>query len=375
MKSEDKLILEADIPNPAVLAWKEQGKKVIGTVCCHVPEEIIHAAGMLPYRIRATGCTEDSEAEVWMSSFSCSYARSCLEFMLEGTYDFLDGVVSSNGCLQAERLYDNWRFNDKESYRFSVTAPRKYSDSSVSYYRDELVQFKESIEKFSGVTITDEKLENSIKVYNETRRLIRELYDLRKSKSPVITGTQSLSMILAAMSMPKEQYNELLSNFLKEAKSRENLPDYSARLMIIGSALDDPEFIKIIEDKGGMVVTDTQCFGSRYLWEPVEIEGDLMTSLAQSYLDRPVCPRMVNQHQKLFDFIMDMVKEFMVDGIVFVKMHNCDLWGGENLFMGNRFKEANVPVLSLEREEIMTNALQIAVRVEAFIEMIEGEEN
>ncbi|WP_094607527.1 (R)-2-hydroxyisocaproyl-CoA dehydratase beta subunit [Sporomusa silvacetica DSM 10669] len=372
MKSDEKLIFESNLPNSAVQIWKKQGKKVIGTICCHVPEEIIHAAGLLPYRIRATGCTENSQGESWMTSFSCSFASSCLEFLLNGTYDFLDGVITSNGCMHAQRLYDNWRLNDMRSYRQSLTVPRKVSDSAISYYREELVQLKAALEKFSCVAITDEKLENSVKIYNETRRLIRKLYDLRRSESPVITGTQSQKLILAAMSMPKEQYNELLSNYLEEAKGREPLATYSARLMLIGSALDDPEFIKIIEDKGGLVVTDVQCFGSRYLWEPVEIDGDLMTSLATSYLKRPTCHRMVDQHQALFDFIIDMVKNHNVDGIIFEKMHNCDLWGGENLFLEERFKKANIPVLSLQRDEIMTNTMQVGVRVEAFIEMLQG---
>lgn len=372
MKSDEKLILESNLPNPAVQFWKKQGKKVIGTICCHVPEEIIHAAGLLPYRIRATGCTDNSRGESWMTSFSCSFASSCLELLFNGTYDFLDGVVTSNGCMHSQRLYDNWRLNDSRPYLQSLTVPRKVSDSAISYYREELNQLKAGLEKFTGVAITDEKLKNSVKVYNETRRLIRKLYDLRRNGSPVLTGAQSQKMLLAAMSMPKEQYNELLSAYLEEAQGKEPLTTYGARLMIIGSALDDPEFIKIIEANGGMVVTDVQCFGSRYLWEPVVLEGDGMTSLATSYLKRPTCHRMVDQHQALFDFTIDMVKSHNVEGIIFAKMKNCDVWGGENLFLKERFKKENIAVLALEREEIMTNSLQVGVRVEAFIEMLQG---
>lgn len=372
-KNEEKIILHSKIPNPSIENWKKNGKKVVGTICCHVPEEIIHAAGLLPIRLRGTGCTSDSEAEVWMSSFSCSHVRACLENLLNGTYDFLDGLVSSDGCLMAQRLVDNWKHIDKKSYKQLVVAPRMLNDSSVVFYREELDMFKAGMEKLSGTVITDQKLEKSIQLYNETRRLIRELYDLRKSDAPVITGAESLTMTMAAMSMPKEEYNELLKGFLEEAKNKAPLTNVRARLMIIGSALDDPEFVKIIEDAGGLVVADVQCFGSRYLWEDVElVGGDVMASLAKSYLSRTVCPRMCNLHTELFDLIMKMAKEANVDGIVYVKMKNCDMWGGEGAYIQDKFKEANIPVLNLEREEIMTNAGQITVRAEAFIEMIEG---
>jgi benzoyl-CoA reductase subunit C len=140
--------------------------------------------------------------------------------------------------------------------------------------------------------------------------------------------------------------------------------------MVIGSALDDPAFIKIIEDQGGLVVADALCFGSRYFWEPVEIKGDIIYSLAKSYLSRANCPRMMDQHDALFDFIKGMVQRFKVDGIIYQKMQFCDLWGGESLFLERKFKELKIPFLALQREHIITNEAQIATRVEAFIEMI-----
>ena len=372
MKSEEKMVLGSHMPNYAIDEWKAKGGKVVGTICCHVPEEIIHAADMLPVRLRGNGCTADSQAEVWMSSFSCSFVRACLEQLLDGTYSFMDGVVSSDGCQMAQRLFDNWNHTDTKTYKQLLIAPRKYRAESASFYREELGKFKKGMETLSGIAITDEKLKESTRLYNETRRLIKELYDLRKCDAPVITGTESLRWILAAMSMPKDEYNELLSAFLKEAKERAPLNNIRARLMIIGSALDDPEFLKIIEDQGGLIVTDTQCFGTRYLWEPVELtDEDALTSLAEAYLSRPSCPRMCNLHNELYDFIMDMKNDFKVDGIIFVKLKNCDTWGGESLYIQDKLKASNIPVLTLEREQIMTNAGQVAVRAEAFIEMIE----
>lgn len=369
----DKLF-DTSISNASLKALEAQGKKSIGTICCHVPEEIIHAAGMLPVRLRATGCTDNSEAEVWMSDLSCSYASSCLQYLLDGTYD-LDGLITSDGCMMASRILDNWKYidpNKDKHYLHQLAAPRMVKDFSLDYYRDELNDIKEGMEKFCNVQITDEKLKASIELYNETRRLIRELYELRKAENPVISGTETLKITLAATSMPKEEFNELLKEFLKDAKNRKPITDHRIRIMMIGSALDDPEYTKVIEDVGGLIVTDALCYGSRYLWEPVEVnDTDILASIAKNYLTRPVCPRMIDLHDELHDFIIKMIKDYNVDGVIYQKMQNCECWGGELIYLDNLMKENDIPMLVVEREQLMANAAQLAIRAEAFIEMIE----
>lgn len=370
-------LFDTNICNESLKAWKNEGKKAIGTICCHVPEEMIHAAGMLPVRVRATGCTESNEAETWMSSLSCTFARSCLQYLIDGVYD-LDGLIASDGCLMAGRIFDNWEHidpNKDKHYLHQMAAPRMVSPASVNFYKEELEDIKEGIEKFVGVEITDEKLKASVALFNETRSLIRELYELRKEENPVINGTDTLKITLAATSMPKEEFNELLKAFLADAKNRKPITDHRVRLMVIGSALDDPEYTKVIEDKGGLIVTDANCYGSRYLWEPVELdENNILGSIADSYLTRPVCPRMIDLHDELHEFIMEMVKEYKVDGIIYEKMQNCECWGGETVYLDKIMKDAGIPMLVVEREELMANVGQLEIRAEAFIEMIEKED-
>ena len=364
--------VSSQILNQEVRAWKEQGGNVIGTMCSYVPEEIIYAAGMLPYRIRGTGCIKRTHSDSLMSSFSCSFARSCLEFALDGTYDFLDGLVAIDTCAQMERLYDNWRFKAGLPFMHLLNLPHKNTASGVAWYRNEISRLKQSMEEAFGINVTENRLVNAIEVYNETRFLLKELYELRKGENPPVKGSESQRIVLAAMSMPRDRFNSLLKASLEEIRSREPGRTPRARLMVIGSALDDPAFIQIIEDQGGLVVTDALCFGSRSFWDPVPVDGDPLLALAGSYLSRPRCPRMMTQHASLLEFIVDMVEAFKVDGILFQKMQYCQLWGGESLFLERKLKELDIPFLSIEREHIVSNAAPIATRVEAFIEMIEG---
>lgn len=359
-------------PNDSVKAWKDQGKKVIGFMCSYFPEEVIYAAGMLPFRIRGKSCTQTSCSDAVMSNYSCSFARSCLEFVMDGTYDFLDGVIGLDSCSQMERLYDNWRFRAGLPFMHLLHLPYKTSDAGVDWYRQEIAALMQSMEKAFHVTITDENLAKAIDVYNESRMLLRSIYELRKGDNPPITGSQSLGIVLAATSMPRESYNELLRSYLQEMSSGGPIRDIRARLMVVGSSLDDPTLIEIIEDQGGLVVTDALCFGSRYFFEPVDKNGDHVLALARSYLNRPKCPRMMNGHISLLEFIMDMAQNYRIDGIIFQKMKFCKFWGGESLFLEKKLKDSGIPFLSIEREQVLTNAAQIATRVGAFIEMIEG---
>jgi benzoyl-CoA reductase/2-hydroxyglutaryl-CoA dehydratase subunit BcrC/BadD/HgdB len=376
--SIEQLLNNTEINSPAVNAWKAQGKKAIGVICCHVPEELLDAADLLPVHLRATGCTDSSEGEVWMSPFSCSFAKSILQYLMDGTYDYLAGIVCSDGCLMAGRIFDNWKYAGKDKiaakpyFMRQVDVPRLNKDVTLPFFVSELSNVKKELEEFTGAKITEEKLQESIKLYNETRSLIQELYALRKVDKPVISGTETLKIMLSAMTMPKREFNTALRGFLTEAKTRQPLPAARARLMFIGSALDDPEYLKVIEDTGALVVTDITCFGSRYLWDPVPQGGDSITTLAKAYLGKITCPRMVNMHDDLHELIFQTLQDYKVDGIVYSKLQYCEVWGGENLMFEDKMKEKDIPLLALEREQIMTNTGQMAVRVEAFVEMLEG---
>jgi len=370
-------LFESEVSSEAVKAWRAEGKKALGVICCHVPEEIFHAAGVLPVRMRATGCVDASEAEMWMSSFSCSFAKSILQYWIEGVYE-LDGIVASDGCIMAARIYDNAEYinrtQNKGQLVMQIAAPRKYTERTVPFYVNELKDLIEALEKLTGNKVTDEKLKASIAVYNEARELMKQVYELRKEKNPVLTGTEALQITLAKTNMPIEEYIELLKAFLADAKNRKPVEEYRARIMMIGSALDNPEYLKVIEDKGGLIVTDALCFGQMQFREALEVKGDVLTDLADYYLRRLVCPRMMDKHEELHNFIIESVKEFNCDGVIYERMQNCECWGGENVLLEQKLKDAGIPELTVEREQQMANAGQLAIRAEAFIEMIEKED-
>ncbi|TEU17196.1 MAG: 2-hydroxyacyl-CoA dehydratase [Anaerolineales bacterium] len=358
--------------NSHVRKWKDQGGKVVGYFCSYVPEEIIAAAGILPFRMRATGSTETSLADTCLSAYNCSFTRHCLDLAFNDAYDFLDGVVVINSCDHVRRLYDIWRRKMRTPFVHLMAAPHMAGDEQVGWFRDELAILKKALEEHFGVTITAERLRESIRIQNETRQLQKDLYALRKAPSPPITGADTLGVVVASTAMEKERYNELVRSLLAELDGRNGDSSYRARLMLVGGILDDPAYVNVIEELGGLVVIDALCFGTGIFWDQVDEQAeDPMEAMARYYLrERIPCARMVGEHSRRLKFTREMLDTFKVDGVVFQRLKFCDLWGGEIYMLRRGLREAGVPVLSLEREYVLSGLGQLRTRVQAFLESI-----
>lgn len=370
---EELIQVASSVENPHVEEWTARGKKAVGFLCSHVPEEILYAADVLPYRLRAPGCTDTASADVYMGHVNCTFVRSSLEYIFAGRFDFLDGFVFTNSCDHSRRLYDVLREKKPFTFMHFLSVPHKVGgDEIAQWHRGEFALLEEAIEKTFGAEVTDDALRNAIEVYNESRTLLKQLYDLRKGERPPLTGAETLSIVLAASSMPREAFNRILRRALEELREREGVSGHRARLMVAGSGgCDDPEYYRIIEDQGGLIVTDSLCFGSRYFWNPVEDQEDPLLALATSYLHRPSCANMTDQVAGRFRFIERMVHDFAVDGVIFQRIRNCDLWGGQLFYITEKMKEAKIPLLSLEREYRLDATGQLRTRVQAFLESME----
>jgi benzoyl-CoA reductase/2-hydroxyglutaryl-CoA dehydratase subunit BcrC/BadD/HgdB len=175
---------------------------------------------------------------------------------------------------------------------------------------------------------------------------------------------------VAGSSLPRERYNDLLRTLLADLENVQGKSGYRARLMIVGSELDDPEYLQVIEDQGGLVVTDSICFGTRTMWVNCsETEPDPVRALARYYIqERPACPRMNGAQPARAAFVQDMVKEFAVDGVIGERMLFCDFWCAEHYMNKADLKEAGIPFIQIDREYILSGRGQLQTRIQAFLE-------
>jgi bcr-type benzoyl-CoA reductase subunit C len=360
--------------NPATRSWKEQGRGVMGYFCSAIPEEIFTAAGLLPFRIRATGSTGTELSDAHFSNLNCSFVRHSFNVALLGEYGFLDGVVLVNSCDNLRRIYDHWKRQLPTPFVRIMSFPRKTGPAQVDWYRRELAELRSGMEEHFGLEISDAGIWEAIRLHNQTRQLQRQLYQLRKAQQPPISGSDTLSVVVAGTAMPKEIYNRMLRELLDELRDAEGITGYRARLMVLGSILDDPEYLRVIEEQGGLVVTDSTCFGSRIMWKDVREEGeDPIQALARYYVaDRHSCPRTFGEHERRAEFVREMIREFKVDGVIGERLSFCDQWGFAQYSIQNDFREDGVPYLPLEREYILSGVGQLRTRIQAFLETLGG---
>jgi benzoyl-CoA reductase subunit C len=359
--------------NTYIADWKSKGGHIIGYTCHYAPAEIMHAAGIFPYRMEARGCTETGLADIYFHRFNCTYARCILQEGLSGGYDFLDGLCFLNGCEQIRRMFEVWdKHIPATDYQYMVTLPHSIYDEGFDWYREDLYRFSEDIRRDFTPRFSDIELRKSIEVYNESKRLVHELYELRKGEEVPISGSDSLKIILAAGLMPRDRYNELLKEGLDEIKKQKRISGYKARIMVGGSELDNPQLFDIIEDLGAVVVTDTLCSGSRSFQDLVEIplNGNPLDAIAHSYYYSNPCPRMMGQFERRLAYTEKTAKEANVDGIILQKIVFCDNHAVDSTMLADELEPKGIPVLTLDRDHMLSDVGRLKTRIEAFIERV-----
>jgi benzoyl-CoA reductase/2-hydroxyglutaryl-CoA dehydratase subunit BcrC/BadD/HgdB len=353
--------------------WRATGRKVIGWFNPYIPEEIIHAAGMLPFEV--TGDNEPVQmhgAEAHIYSNSCSKIRTCWQLQLDGKYSFLDGLVSTHMCDQDMRLFEVWSYYKKLPYMDAIYAPRKRDQVAVNLYLNDLEVFRSRLSQYLICRIPDLHVANSIKVYNRGRELMQQLYELRKRDRPPVSGAEAVEVSKAAARMPRERFNELMEQLLDEIERTGREIKKARRLMLIGNDLHNTTQIAALESADAVVVVDEMDIGIRRAWGQVDTNLPPMEALARHYvLGRPVDKHTWNSDERL-EFIGEMAEQYKVDGVVSENVRFCTYLGWDKFDLKKQLQERGIPILELDLEYGHPGGAQMKIRAEAFMEMLES---
>jgi benzoyl-CoA reductase/2-hydroxyglutaryl-CoA dehydratase subunit BcrC/BadD/HgdB len=366
--------LTSPFPESTVVKdWKAGGKRVIGYVGPGVPEEMIHAARMLPLRV---SCDNEpiptDKVDGYLMPGVSTFARSVFQTALDGKWDFLDGVVTAVTNEGSRRMHDNWLAYKPRPYMDALYLPLKQTEHAVEMYLADLEDWRNRISELRGARIVDRDLRRSIEVYNRGRELMQKLYELRKGERPPVTGAETLEVVKAAARLPREQFNELLDQLLVEIKRTGREIKKSKRLMIVGSQLENSTWIETIEKLDAVVVTDELEAGTRYFWGTVDTKLPPMEALARYYISgRPPGARIWPAGER-FEHIFTMVEQYKVDGVISEILRYDGEYGHDKLFLDKEMKERGIPILELDVEYGESGSGQTKLRVEAFLEMVQN---
>jgi len=267
----------------------------------------------------------------------------------------------------------------KLPYTQYLDIPHVFSASSFNFFAKELAYFKGGLEGFIGREITDDELIKAIEIHNENRRLVQELYSLRKQDPPLVSGLEVLRLLKTGMTgMPVDEFNKMLRKAIDDAKTR-TVPWEGGRprLLLAGCVVDDELLYSLVEECGAQIAMDDTAIGTRSFWFQVEPGPDLMASLAHTYLEEIRCPRTVEPKitkpykERLgerFDYVVDYAKEYNASGFILELIRYCDCHEFDFPDLRDYLQELGYPVLILDDDYTVGGIQRVKTRIEAFIE-------
>ena len=355
--------------NTWALSWKEKGKKVVGILDTLAPEEILYAAGILPYRIIGTQNASTPLAEIWRPPDMCRYCNHVLEALLTGELDFLDGILFTDWDDDGRRLYDVPMHLGKPKFNYLLHVPHGDSDICVKIYERDFKRVVDWLHDSFNVALDDERLWEVIRLYNKMRRLLMKLYEWRKREVPPISGTEAAGIVMAAYFMPKEEFVSRLESLMAYLEQRKApLKKLIPRLLVVSDHLDNLEYTKLIETHGTIAMDDLDN-GSRYFWDLVEPDTNPLYALSRRYITRPSEPCKWFWHKQV-DRVIDWIKEYHIHGVLQLPhIGDQDRLCCTPYFL-NRLRGAGIPAMSFTREYHFANVGQLATRIEAFFETL-----
>lgn len=340
-------------------AWKaaKPGRKVVGFLPVYVPLEMIHAAGCLPLGIFGGGDQmEVIHGDAYYQSYICRIPRSTIELGVTKRLDFVDGMIFPFVCDVIRNLSGIWKMMFPNVWTKFFDTPQNF-DKSIggSYYVHELQELREGLEGVIGRKISDDDIRRSIKLYNENRRLIREVYAFR-AKEPWRAPTSEVYLLMrAGLQMDVEEHNQMLRDYMAAAAKEDRPKRDNVRVAIYGSFCEQPplNLIKSIEMAGCYVVEDDYSLVNRFITVDVPTDGDPLEALSTAYIEHSVetsCKYVPKEEDK-GKFHIEGVRKSGAEGVIYATPSFCDPALLDRPMITHRLAEAGIPYIAFKYAE------------------------
>ena len=370
--------LYEDLNFTAAREWKaaEKGRKVIGYMPVYVPRELIHAAGMLPLGIMGGGDKlEVIHGDAYYQSYICRIPRSTIELGVSGRVDFVDGMLFPSICDVIRNLSGMWKMLFPETYSKYFDVPQTYEDEiGGTFYIGEMRELLHDLEGISGRKISDDDIRKSIVVYNENRRLVNELYELRAQVPWNAPASEAYLVIRAGLVLPVEEHSKLLRQYIDAAKAEERPIKDNSKVVVTGMFCEQPplNLIKSLELSGCYVVDDDFMLVSRWLIGDVPTEGDPVYNLSQAFLHHSMstAAKYEPDQAEKGQFLVRAVRETGAEGVIFASTSFCDPALLDRPMLQNVLKEADIPFIAFKYAENSGQMQPIREQAGTFVDSI-----
>ncbi len=351
-----------------VQRWRDAGGKVLGHFQVFFPEEIAHAAGMLPVKMRGA-TVEPTSADSHFGSYLCSILKTNLELALSGKIE-LDMFVSHPICDAARNLAAIWGRNYDYPCQILYLPQNPNSSGSVEYLTHEYGRIMRKIEEVTGEKVTEEALANSVKVFNENRRLLRELYDIKRETPWLVAAEDAYALVSIGGQIPREEHNELLTWTLAEIKKGTAHKQDRIRVVYEGGFCEQPpmDLIRML-GRTCYLVDDDYLIGMRYITEDVPSTGNSLEDMARSYIETSSYSPVQHDNNKPKErMLVERVQNAKADAAIVSAAKMCEPGLEEQVTYTLALDEKNIPYFVSEFEENQNSFDQLEMQVETFLE-------
>ena len=357
---------------------KESGAKVVGAYCTYTPLEIIYAAGLVPVSLCSSSNDAIRHAEIDLPKNLCPLIKASYGVAVSDTcpyFYFADLIVGETTCDGKKKMYE---LMGKIKDTYILQLPQKYDDEeSFRLWLNELYKFKAELEKRFGVSITEEKLRQAIRIGNIERENLKNFFELgRLNPIPLSGADMSAIQEGFGFNFEREKRNadlklktvEIYEKWERELKGTSSK---RPRILITGCPVIGvrEKILKTIEKAGGDIVVYENCSGVREKMELIDEDIDPMEAIAKKYLN--VCCSVMSPNPKRFDELDSLIDSYEVDGVIEIVLQACHTFAIEATSVHKFVAEKKgKPYMYIESDYSMEDSGQVSTRIEAFMEIL-----
>ena len=362
-------------PKAQLNKYKAEGKKCIGVLPYYAPEELVEAAGMVPFGMWGSNKKTIARAKEYCATFYCTIAQLALEMLLDGTMDQLDGLITPTICDTLRPMSQNFRvaMKDKLPCIFLAHPQNRFAPWGLQFCIDQYTNVRNELNKIAGHEMTDEDIRAAIVLYNKARAARREFVKLANDHCDVITATKRSAVLKAAWFMTKAEYTEKLVALNAELKALPVCQWKGVKVVTSGIICDNPELLKIFDDNNIAIAADDVAHETRAFRVDASEEGDPMMALAQQFADQDYEVLLYDPQSsknRRGEFVANMVKESGAQGLILFMQQFCDPEEMEYPYLKKALDEAGIPHIKLGVDQQMRDFGQAATAIQAFADVI-----